>query len=120
MYRIQRFGVVKTATMVAVMYMLVTAIVFVPVAILVAIAGRGSAVDAVGVTVVVGALIVIVVYGVLAWIFTAIACAIYNVAARWVGGIEVHVEPVAPPPPAPLWGPPTTSTPHPPTSPPAG
>jgi len=120
MYRIRRFGVVKTASMVAAMYMLVTTIFFVPVALLVTVAGRGSAVAAVGPALVVGGLVGIVLYGLVGWIFTAIACAIYNLAARWVGGIEVQVEPVAPPPPAPLWGPTTTTTPTPPTWPPAG
>jgi hypothetical protein len=64
-------------------------------------------------------LVAAAVYGVLGWVFTAFACALYNIAAGWVGGIEVQVEPVAPPPPAPLWGPTGTVTP-PPTAPPAG
>ena len=82
MFRIRRFGVMKTATVVAVLYM-------------------------------------IFVYGLFGWVFTAIALAIYNLAARWVGGIEVEVETVGPPPPVPTWGatlPPSSS---PPTIPPA-
>jgi hypothetical protein len=54
---------------------------------------------------------VILAYGLFGWIFTAIVCLIYNLAARWVGGVEVHVEPVAPPPPPPAWMAPTTSPP---------
>ena len=118
MYRIRRFGVVKTATVVAVMYVLVTAIVGVPVAILVVLAGRGRGIEALGPTVAAGALFVVAFYGIFGWIFTAIACALYNVAAGWVGGIEVQVEPVTPPPAPPVWGPTTATTP--PTAPPPG
>jgi hypothetical protein len=38
---------------------------------------------------------------------------VYNLAAGWVGGIEVQVETVAPPPPVPAWG---TPPPAPPSS----
>ena len=50
------------------------------------------------------ALIAAILYGILGWIFTAIACAIYNLAARFTGGIEVQVDRVAPPPAVPQWG----------------
>ena len=43
-------------------------------------------------------LLAALIYGVFGWIFTAIACAIYNLAAGWVGGIEVQVNQSAPPP----------------------
>jgi hypothetical protein len=39
-----------------------------------------------------GALAALVFYPLLGWVFTAIACLIYNFAARWAGGIEVQVE----------------------------
>ena len=48
-------------------------------------------------------LLAIFVYGFFGWVFTAIAAAVYNLAAGWVGGIEVQVEAVAPPPPLPAW-----------------
>ena len=43
------------------------------------------------------------VYGVVGWVMTAIGCAIYNLVAGWVGGIEVQLESVAAPV-APQWG----------------
>jgi hypothetical protein len=52
-------------------------------------------------------------------VFTAIALAIYNLAARWVGGIEVEIESVAPPPPVPTWGATLPPSAPPPTIPPA-
>ncbi len=107
MYRIRRFGVIKTATVVAVMYMVIVALFLVPFLLLAAAvggpiaAGRGVPFDLSGIVIL--GLIAIVGYGLLGWIFTAIACAIYNLAARWVGGIEVQLVDVAPPPPLPAW-----------------
>ena len=103
MYRISRFGVVKTATMVALIYVIVIAIFFVPAAIVVVAFGRSTGVAAGGVLI--GGVLIALVYAAFGWIFTAISCAIYNLAARWVGGIEVQLQPVAPPPPVPLWAP---------------
>ena len=109
MYRISRFGVVKTATMVALIYVIVIAIFFVPAAIIVLALGRSTGVAAGGVLI--GGVLIAIVYAAFGWIFTAIGCAIYNVAARWVGGIEVQLQPVAPPPPVPLWAPSITPPP---------
>jgi Transmembrane domain of unknown function (DUF3566) len=127
MYRIRRFGVIKTATVVAVMYVIIIAVFALPIAVGVALFGRGDTTGGAAGVLAFG-LVVAVLYAVLGWVFTAIACALYNFAAGMVGGIEVEVEPVAPPPPAPVWGPtgaasPPTALPPtapPPTEPPAG
>lgn len=124
MYRIRRFNVVKTATVVAVMYMVIIAVFVVPFLILFAFVGiAGTSQQAQGgVAALLGiAIFAILFYGILGWVFTAIACVIYNAVAGWIGGIEVQVEPVAPPPPPPAWisqTPPPTS-PAPPTAPPS-
>jgi hypothetical protein len=99
------------------MYVIVIAVFALPIAVGVALFGRGDTAGGAAGVLVLG-LLAAAVYGVLGWVFTAIACALYNLAAGWVGGIEVQVEPVAPPPPAPIWGP--TGTASPPTAPPAG
>ncbi len=104
MYRVRRFGVVKTATVVAVMYMLIIAIVFVPIVALVLAFGRDQASGG-AVAVIVGGVFVAILYAILGWIFTAIACVIYNLAAGWVGGIEVQLERVEPPVAGPTWAP---------------
>ena len=117
MFRIRRFGVVKTATTVAVLYMFVVGVFVILFGGLALLAG--SAMPAAG-----GArfepggilalgLTAVLLYGLLGWVMTAIACALYNLVAGWVGGIEVQVERVDPPPPVPAWGatpaaPPTT------------
>lgn len=112
MYRIRRFNVLKTATVVGVMYMVIIAIFVVPFLLLfsfVGIAGSSQGQGG-GVGAILGiGLFAIFFYGILGWVFTAIACVIYNAVAGWVGGIEVQVEPVAPPAPPPAWIAPTQS-----------
>jgi len=104
MFTIRRFSVVKTATVVALMYVLIVGIFFIPFAILAVAIGRGDGAGA-GIGILVFALIAALLYGVVGWILTAIACAVYNLAAGWVGGIEVQVDQVAPPTPPQLWAP---------------
>ena len=89
MYRIRRFGVIRTATVAAVMYAIGFAILLVPIAILGLAAQPGC--RAVGGVIVVG-LALVVVYPLGIWIATALACLLYNLTAKWVGGIEVDVE----------------------------
>jgi hypothetical protein len=105
MVRIRRFGVVRTATIVAVMYVLIIAIFLVPFGILVVAFGRNDAAGASLLAIVLFGAVAALFYGLIGWIVTAIACAIYNIAAGWVGGIEVELESIAPPPPPPAWGP---------------
>lgn len=117
MFRIRRFGVMKTATVVALMYMIIVAIFAVPFLVFFAFLGAAGASDAqggIGSILVLGVMAVLF-YGILGWVFTAIACLVYNLAARWMGGIEVQVESVAPPAPPPAWiaQPPASSTPAP-------
>lgn len=120
MYRIRRFGVMKTATVVAVMYMVIVAVFVVPIALigLLIAPSQGSAAGATAGGILIFGVLAIFGYGLLGWIFTALAAAVYNLAARWVGGIEVQVETVAPPPPLPAWGTTTTQAPPPPSAPP--
>ena len=107
MFRIRRFNAIKTATVVALMYMLIVAIIVVPFLLLFAVAGvsvNGGPNQGGGVIAVLGlGVFLILFYGLLGWVFTAIACVLYNVVAGWVGGIEVQVEAVAPPAPPPAW-----------------
>jgi len=126
MYRIRRFGVIKTATVVAIMYMVIVGVFVAPFALLglLIAPSQGGAGTAAGI--VAFGLLAIFGYGLLGWVFTAVAAAIYNLAARWVGGIEVEIEHVVPPAPPPDWlltstgpTPPPSSSPPPPASPPA-
>jgi hypothetical protein len=105
MYSVRRFGVIKTATVVAVMYMLIVAVFVVPFLLLalVFMPSQGPSASGGFAGILIFGLLAIFGYGALGWVFTAIAAAIYNLAAGWVGGIEVQIETVAPPPPLPAW-----------------
>ena len=91
MYRIRRFGVMRTATVVAVAYAIVFAIIFVPLALLGLAFVPGEAASALAGLLAAG-VVLVVVYPLIIWIVTALACLIYNLAARLVGGIEVEIE----------------------------
>jgi len=99
MYRIRRFGVIRTATVVAVAYAIAFAIILIPIALIGLAVGAQPVGGALTAMVSIG-VVLVVVYPLLIWVATAIACLIYNLAARWVGGIEIDVErpTVAPPP----------------------
>ncbi len=84
--QIRRFGIGQTAKVVGVIYA-VMGLVFVPVFFLAAMfapkeTGLGTGF----------ALALPILYGVAGFIFTAIGCAIYNLVAGWVGGVEVELE----------------------------
>jgi hypothetical protein len=115
MYRIRRFGIVKTATVVTVLYMVASAIFIVPLGLIAAAANPNNA-GSQAVPFIVGGLLFIVLYGVIGWIITAIGCAIYNLVGSWMGGIEVQIEPVGPGGGDTLW---TPTAPIAPPSPPA-
>ena len=121
MVRIKRFNIVKTATVVALIYVVIVAIFLIPITLLVGVAGvsmnGGPQVGAGVVGILIFSVVIALVYGALGWIVTAIGCAIYNLVAGWIGGIEVEVERVEPPPPPPVWMSPGTGSP-PPTAPP--
>ena len=120
MVRIRRFNVLKTATVVALMYMVIVAIFAIPFFLLFAIAGvstnggptQGANVFG-GLAV---AFVAVLFYGLLGWVFTAVGCLIYNLVAGWVGGIEVEVDRVEPPAPPPAWMAPGMTPPAPPAA----
>lgn len=94
--RIRRFGVVRTASVMTIANTLVFAAIFLPIAVialivLVAVDQPGTA--AAGVGILVFAIVGIVSGAIFGWLFTALHLAFVNLAARWVGGIEVDVEP---------------------------
>lgn len=102
MQQIRSFGVLQTSKVVAIIYALVTLVFFVPFALIGLLAGAASGGQEGifgGVAFLVLALLAPVLYGILGFIFTALSCAVYNVVAGWVGGIEVRMEGNAPPPP---------------------
>jgi hypothetical protein len=105
MVRIRRFGVIRTSNVAAVIYFILTAIFVIPFTLLAA-ATPMTFTDRLGRTVSfelpwVLLLFVPFLYAGIGWLFTALACLIYNLAARWTGGVEFEAIAVAPSPPPP-------------------
>lgn len=96
MVRIRRLGVVKTATVAAVVYLLLTAIIVLPLVLIRASAGPVTFTDPSGRTVSMQVPIGILLlapflYAGIGWVLTAIACLIYNLAAAITGGAELEL-----------------------------
>lgn len=128
MLRLRRIGVVKTATFVSVYLFVITLVFLAPIWLLVALFGAGSSdpdtadMASFGlVGAILGTLVAAALYAVFGWVTVAISCAIYNWLAGPMGGIEIRLETVAPPP-VPGWGAPTgqPASGYPPAGPPPG
>ena len=84
--RIRRFGVGQTAKMLGVLYALM-GLVLIPIFLIASMYSPSTAGYGMGV-----ALALPVIYGIIGFVFTAIGCAIYNLVAGWIGGIEIEIE----------------------------
>ena len=92
MFRIRRFGVVRTATVAALCYLVAFGLLFGIVVVIALAVGPGAMSGAL----IGGAVAAVLIYALFGWIFTAVACLVYNFVARWAGGIEVEVERIGP------------------------
>ena len=95
-FRIRRFGVVSTSNVAAVIYLLITLVFVIPFALILA-AGPVTTTDALGRTTSVNIpplflLLIPVLYAGFGWVFTALFCLIYNLAARFTGGAEFQLD----------------------------
>jgi hypothetical protein len=98
---IRRFDVVRAANIAALLYVVIILIgmaIFVPFALLAGIAGSqyadsdmGAVMGAGVVGILLGGLFLAVVYGVMGWIMTAIAVALFNFVAGRLGGLQADV-----------------------------
>ncbi|HEX5578767.1 MAG TPA: hypothetical protein VFY43_03790 [Candidatus Limnocylindria bacterium] len=123
MVRLTRFGVVRTASVAAIVYLIFSAIIFIPVALIVGTTPI-TVVDQFGqpVTTRISPIVFLflpLIYAVVGWVFTALACLIYNLAAWITGGIEFEAVAVAPAPPSPVYTAPPPAAPPPTGTPPA-
>lgn len=98
MFRIRRFGVVRTANLAGVLYLVLSLIFVLPFVLILAAARQGSmtVTDQFGQTTSIGfspflLLLLPLLYAVIGWIVTALMCLAYNLAARFTGGIEVQL-----------------------------
>jgi len=95
MFRIRRFGVIRTSNVAAIAYLLITLVFVLPFALILA-AGPVSMTDAFGNRTAIEIspillLIIPVVYAAIGWVFTALFCLLYNLAARITGGAEFEL-----------------------------
>jgi hypothetical protein len=108
--RIRRFSVIRTANTVALMYVITIGIVAIPLLLIFLVAapapqpsGGPNINLAVAPTLL---LLLLVFYGLLGWVFTALACLVYNLTSRFTGGVAMELfheswsAPAVPPPPA--------------------
>ena len=114
MFRVRRFSVINTANTVALMYFAGFLIVFVPIVLLLSVAsvtittgsGQQQTMDLGPGLVLV--LLVPILYGLVGWVATALFCLLYNLVARFTGGIGVdvwrNIPDAAPAPPTPQQG----------------
>ena len=94
MVRIRRFSVIRTANTVALMYVIAIAIVAIPLMLLFLVAPppRGSGGPNIGfVAAPIFAIVIAVFYGLASWVFTALACLVYNLTSRFTGGIGMEL-----------------------------
>ncbi|MDZ4714062.1 MAG: hypothetical protein SH819_01215 [Cytophagales bacterium] len=95
MKRIKRFGIYQTAKVTAVIYFLVSAIIMIPIGLFMSMMGPMMDRADVSPFPFGGGMVLIFlpfIYGVVGFVFTAIACAIYNLISGWTGGIELEFE----------------------------
>jgi hypothetical protein len=84
--QIRKFGVGQTAKVVGVLYALI-GLLFIPFFFIMSSVAPKQTGFGAGF-----AFVVPIMYGVFGFIGTAIACALYNMVAKWVGGIEVETD----------------------------
>ena len=109
-FRIRRFGVVRTANVAAVIYLLITLVFVIPFALVLFAAGPVTMTDGFGNTTSVSippvfVLLIPLLYAGLGWVFTALFCLIYNLAARFTGGAEFQLDGTPSQAPTPSVGP---------------
>jgi len=95
MFRIRRFSVISTANTVAIMYFIGFLIIAIPLVLIFSVT-QVTVTDASGrqATVAISlvfALLIPIFYGLAGWVFTALFCLLYNLTARFTGGIGVDV-----------------------------
>jgi hypothetical protein len=95
MKRIRRFDPVKTATVLGVLYALVTAVIFIPLGLIFSLVGANLPTDTGGFFFPAAGGIMFflfpVIYGFVAFVFGIIGCAVYNLVAKWTGGIALDI-----------------------------
>lgn len=94
MAQIKRFGVIQTAKFSAALYFAVTAVMMIPIGLMILATdiAVGDTFGALGAALGMGVLFVVpFVYAIVTFAFVAIGCLLYNGIAHCVGGVEVEM-----------------------------
>ncbi|WP_422359852.1 hypothetical protein [Reichenbachiella sp.] len=91
MIRVKKFGVIQTAKVVAIIYVIVSFVIVMPFALIGSMLSEEFFPEFVDMGA--AALLMIpIMYGIIGFIFTAIGCVVYNLIASFTGGIEIEME----------------------------
>lgn len=96
MKRVKRFGVYQTSKVAAIIMFFIALIFMIPFALIGGIVGGLSGNHFPGFPLGGGFLFIVMpfFYGIIGFIMTALSCLIYNLIAKWTGGIELEFETV--------------------------
>ena len=92
MVRIKGFGILQTAKVIAALYFVVAVLFGVPLGLIILAVGVFSGDEGSLATGLLSIFVLPIVYGVLAFVGGVIACFLYNVIAKYTGGIEIELE----------------------------
>jgi hypothetical protein len=95
MAQIKRFGVVQTAKFFAIIYLIIGMLAIVPMFLMTLIMGLATGGAEGGIVGLFGGVFLLfmpIVYALAGFVFVALGCLIYNLVAKWVGGIEIELE----------------------------
>jgi len=94
MRRIKRIGVLKTSLVAAIVLLFVSVIFVIPMGIIMALVSAFE-LSSFAIWSIPLIFILPIFYGVFGFISTAIVCLVYNLVAKWTGGVEVETEPAS-------------------------
>ncbi len=89
--RVKRISVIQTSSVSAIIMLILSLILVIPIGWIMSSVG-GFGFPGIHVTELAFVIFLPIIYGGLTFILTAICCLIYNMAAKWTGGIELELE----------------------------
>lgn len=94
MKRVKRFGVLQTAKTAAVIYFLVSLVIFIPLGLIFTVIGGFSGREMPFMPFAGGFMFFFVpfFYAIAGFVVVAVGCLVYNLVAQWTGGIELEID----------------------------
>lgn len=96
MVRLKKFGVLSVGTVLGSLYALM-GLIFGAIVSLISFLSSSDAQGATSIVMGVGAIVFLpIIYGVMGFVFGVVSAAVYNLCAKWTGGMQVEIENVTP------------------------